>query len=152
MRGGAARGAATEGERGREEGEGNEPSSVVINGLNWISVERLIGDCQPSEDGVEQNCEQNCLGVEKEKERRRGGGGEKEGDRLGGCALCAPEERSGRDVQRGGHCRTVLRIVLVSTKRFVLAFVGEEITNVGHTSAAVTTANISILRNGLENE
>ena len=44
---------------------GNEPSSVVINGLNWISVERLIGDCRPPEDGVEQNCEQNCLGLER---------------------------------------------------------------------------------------
>lgn len=50
------------GRRGRK--GGNEPSSVVINGLNWISVERLIGDCRPPEDGVEQNCEQNCLGLE----------------------------------------------------------------------------------------
>lgn len=49
---------------GRRE-RGNEPSSVVINGLNWISVERLIGDCRPPEDGVEQNCEQNCLGLER---------------------------------------------------------------------------------------
>lgn len=39
--------------------------SVVINGLNWISVERLIGDCRPPEDGVEQNCEQNYPGVER---------------------------------------------------------------------------------------
>lgn len=44
---------------------GNGPSSVVINGLNWISVERLIGDCRPPEDGVEQNCEQNYPGVER---------------------------------------------------------------------------------------
>lgn len=38
---------------------------MVINGLNWISVERLIGDCRPPEDGVEQNCEQNYPGVER---------------------------------------------------------------------------------------
>lgn len=53
-------------ERKRRRGKGgNEPSSVVINGLNWISVERLIGDCRPPEDGVEQNYEQNCLGLER---------------------------------------------------------------------------------------
>lgn len=38
---------------------------MVINGLNWISVERLIGDCRLPEDGVEQNCEQNYPGVER---------------------------------------------------------------------------------------
>lgn len=59
------------GRRGRK--GGNEPSSVVINGLNWISVERLIGDCRPPEDGVEQNCEQNCLGLERVVDSSRGG-------------------------------------------------------------------------------
>lgn len=38
-----------------------------------LSVERLIGDCQPSEDGIEQNCEQNCLEIEREKKERKKG-------------------------------------------------------------------------------
>lgn len=75
---------------------GNEPSSVVINGLNWISVERLIGDCRPPEDGVEQNCEQNCLGLERMAARgcarvmwpRGGAGGGGDGTRMSrGIAL-----------------------------------------------------------------
>lgn len=100
------------GRRGRK--GGNEPSSVVINGLNWISVERLIGDCRPPEDGVEQNCEQNCLGLERVVDSPRGG-----------CTyaryVAAEEQDGGARRTSGGveYCQTILRIVLVLTKRLV---------------------------------